>query len=46
MKVGVGQKIGMTQVEDDGKFVGVSVVKLLPLVLTQIKKDTKQYKLV
>jgi large subunit ribosomal protein L3 len=41
MQVAIGKKIGMTQVESDGKFVGVSVVELLPLVITQIKKEDK-----
>lgn len=39
MTIAVGKKIGMTQIEDEGSFVGVSVVKLLPLVVTQIKNE-------
>jgi len=39
MRVGVGQKIGMTQTENKGSFVGVSVIKILPLILSQIKKE-------
>lgn len=39
MKYGIGKKTGMTQIEDNGSFVGVSVVKILPLILTQVKKN-------
>jgi len=39
MTIGVGKKIGMTQIEDEGNFVGVSVIEILPLIVTQIKTD-------
>lgn len=39
MQIAVGKKIGMTQVESGGKFVGVSVVEILPAVITQIKNE-------
>ena len=41
MTIAVGKKIGMTQIENDGKFVGVSAVEILPLIVTQIKKKDK-----
>lgn len=44
MEIAVGKKIGMTQIEDDEKFVGVSVVEILPLVVTQLKtKESDGY---
>ena len=39
MPIAVGKKIGMTQVESGGKFVGVSLVEILPTVITQIKNE-------
>ena len=39
MSIAVGKKIGMTQVESGGKFVGVSLVEILPAVITQIKNE-------
>lgn len=39
MPIAVGKKIGMTQVESGGKFVGVSAVLILPAVITQIKNE-------
>ncbi|MCX6811186.1 MAG: 50S ribosomal protein L3 [Candidatus Berkelbacteria bacterium] len=41
MTIAVGKKIGMTQIENEGSFVGVSVVEILPLIVTQIKKEDK-----
>ncbi|MBU2595598.1 50S ribosomal protein L3 [Patescibacteria group bacterium] len=41
MKFAVAKKIGMTQIEDEGKFVGVSIVQILPLVITQIKSEKR-----
>lgn len=47
MLIAVGKKIGMTQVESGGKFVGVSAVLILPTVITQIKnEDSDGYKAV
>jgi large subunit ribosomal protein L3 len=39
MTIGVGKKIGMTQIENEGSFVGVSVVEVLPLIITQVKTE-------
>jgi len=41
MVIAVGKKIGMTQIENEGSFVGVSVIEILPLIVTQIKSDNK-----
>jgi large subunit ribosomal protein L3 len=41
MTIAVGKKIGMTQVENEGVFVGVSAIKILPLIVTQIKTKDK-----
>lgn len=39
MQIAIGKKLGMTQIEDDGRFVGATAVELLPLIITQIKSD-------
>jgi len=41
MEFAVAKKVGMTQIEDEGRFVGVSIIELLPLVITQIKSEKK-----
>jgi large subunit ribosomal protein L3 len=41
MTIAIGKKIGMTQIENKGSFVGVSAVEILPLIITQIKKKDK-----
>lgn len=41
MTFAVGRKLGMTQIEKDDKFVGVSIFEALPLYVTQIKKEDR-----